>query len=453
MLKILIPTLLLIPTSVLITPNLLFLTFTTYSLMIATTSLKLLVSSTLPYTNMTQQLGTDNISSPLLVLTCWMLPLMTLASQNFMKTEPTSRKRTFLANLAFLQTTLIITFSTTDLLMFYVLFETTLIPTLILITRWGHQIQRLTAGIYFLFYTLAGSIPMLIAILWLSTTMNHTSMPLMAMTPDYHQTWTQSMIWLAIMLAFMVKMPLYGVHLWLPKAHVEAPIPGSMILAAILLKLGGYGIIRVLPICPPPNTILIYPFMMLALWGIIMTSLIGLRQPDLKALIAYSSVGHMGLVISATLIQTHWGLSGAMLLMIAHGLTSSALFCLANMNYERTHSRALLLLQGAQIIFPLMTTWWIIASLTNMALPPTINFMGELLILTTLMNWCPLTIIITATGTTLTAAYTLYMLLSTQHGKLPHGLLLPPMETREHLLLALHMVPLILIIMKPNLLF
>nr|UXX18098.1 NADH dehydrogenase subunit 4 [Aspidoscelis tesselatus]UXX18111.1 NADH dehydrogenase subunit 4 [Aspidoscelis tesselatus]UXX18124.1 NADH dehydrogenase subunit 4 [Aspidoscelis tesselatus]UXX18137.1 NADH dehydrogenase subunit 4 [Aspidoscelis tesselatus] len=453
MLKILIPTLLLIPTSVLITPNLLFLTFTTYSLMIATTSLKLLMSSTLPYTNMTQQLGTDNISSPLLVLTCWMLPLMTLASQNFMKTEPTSRKRTFLANLAFLQTTLIITFSTTDLLMFYVLFETTLIPTLILITRWGHQIQRLTAGIYFLFYTLAGSIPMLIAILRLSTTMNHTSMPLMAMTPDFHQTWTQSMIWLAIMLAFMVKMPLYGVHLWLPKAHVEAPIPGSMILAAILLKLGGYGIIRVLPICPPPNTILIYPFMMLALWGIIMTSLIGLRQPDLKALIAYSSVGHMGLVISATLIQTHWGLSGAMLLMIAHGLTSSALFCLANMNYERTHSRALLLLQGAQIIFPLMTTWWIIASLTNMALPPTINFMGELLILTTLMNWCPLTIIITATGTTLTAAYTLYMLLSTQHGKLPHGLSLPPMETREHLLLALHMVPLILIIMKPNLLF
>nr|YP_010531712.1 NADH dehydrogenase subunit 4 [Aspidoscelis velox]UXX18592.1 NADH dehydrogenase subunit 4 [Aspidoscelis velox]UXX18800.1 NADH dehydrogenase subunit 4 [Aspidoscelis sexlineatus] len=453
MLKILIPTLMLIPTSALISPNLMFMTFSTYSLMIAIISLKLLTSSTLPYTNMTQQLGTDHISSPLLVLTCWMLPLMILASQNFMKTEPMSRKRMFLANLALLQATLIMTFSTTDLLMFYVLFETTLIPTLVLITRWGHQIQRLTAGIYFLFYTLVGSIPMLVAILRLSTTMNHTSIPLMSMISNQNQTWTQNMIWLAIMLAFMVKMPLYGVHLWLPKAHVEAPIPGSMILAAILLKLGGYGIIRVLPICPPPNTILIYPFMMLALWGIIMTSLIGLRQPDLKALIAYSSVGHMGLVISATLIQTHWGLSGTMLLMIAHGLTSSALFCLANMNYERTHSRALLLLQGAQIIFPLMATWWIIASLTNMALPPTINFMGELLILTTLMNWCPLTIIITAIGTTLTAAYTLYMLLSTQHGKLPHGLSLPPMMTREHLLLALHMIPLILITMKPNLLF
>nr|BBD52737.1 NADH dehydrogenase subunit 4 [Callopistes maculatus] len=453
MLKLLIPTLLLIPTAILTHPPLLFTIFSTYSTIIAVLSLKLLTMTPIPYSNLAPQLGTDTISSPLLVLSCWMLPLMTLASQNIMKQEPLQRKRAFLVSLATLQSTLILTFSTTDLLMFYIMFEATLIPTLTLITRWGHQMQRLTAGIFFIFYTLAGSIPMLVAVLRLSTLYNHTSMPLMTLTTIQNQNWSQNMIWLAIMLAFMVKLPLYGVHLWLPKAHVEAPVSGSMVLAAVLLKLGGYGIIRILPICPPPNQTLIYPFIVLAMWGIVMTSLIGLRQPDLKALIAYSSVGHMGLVISATLIQTQWGLAGAMLMMIAHGLTSSALFCLANMNYERTHSRALLLLQGAQIIFPLMAAWWLITSLTNMALPPTINFMGELLIFSALLDWAPLTIIIAGIGTTLTATYTLYMLMTTQHGKLPHNIIAPPMQTREHLLLALHMTPLILLSLKPNLLF
>nr|QUQ05575.1 NADH dehydrogenase subunit 4 [Loxopholis percarinatum] len=453
MLKIFIPTMMLIPTCFFLPQSRLFQVVSAYSLLIALNSLTLLTTSINPHTNLSCHLGVDMISAPLLALTCWMLPLMTLASQGFMKTEPQQRKRTFLITMVSLQAVLLITFSTTDLLLFYIMFEATLIPTLILITRWGHQLQRLTAGIFFLFYTLAGSIPMLVAILFLSTSHSTTSMMLMNTTTHYTHPWGQNIIWLAIMLTFMVKMPLYSIHLWLPKAHVEAPIPGSMILAAILLKLGGYGILRITQLYPPQTNIMTYPFILLSLWGIIMTSLIGLRQPDLKALIAYSSVGHMGLVITAALVQTQWGLTGTMLLMIAHGLTSSALFCLANLNYERTHSRTLLLLQGAQIIFPLMAAWWIISSLTNMALPPTINFMGELIIFSTMFDWCPPTIIILGVGATITAGYTLYMLLSTQYGKMTQNHTLPPMQTREHLLLTLHLIPLLLLMIKPNLLF
>jgi len=153
-----------------------------------------------------------------------------------------------------------------------------------------------------------------------------------------------------------VKIPLYGVHLWLPKAHVEAPIAGSMILAAVLLKLGGYGIMRMMVLLDPLSKELAYPFIALALWGVIITGSICLRQTDLKSLIAYSSVSHIGLVAGGILIQTPWGFTGALVLMIAHGLASSALFCLANTNYERTHSRTIVLARGMQIILPLMTT-------------------------------------------------------------------------------------------------
>nr|CDL72577.1 NADH dehydrogenase subunit 4 [Macquaria australasica] len=456
MLKILIPTLMLVPTAWMVPAKWLWPTTLLHSLMIALASLTWLKNlSETGWSSLNPYMATDPLSTPLLVLTCWLLPLMILASQNHTTLEPINRQRTYIMLLTSLQIFLIMAFSATEMIMFYIMFEATLIPTLILITRWGNQTERLNAGTYFLFYTLAGSLPLLVALLLLQNNTGTLSLlTLQYSNPIPLLTYADKLWWAGCLLAFLVKMPLYGVHLWLPKAHVEAPVAGSMILAAVLLKLGGYGMMRMMLMLEPLTKELSYPFIIFALWGVIMTGSICLRQTDLKSLIAYSSVGHMGLVVAGILIQTPWGFTGALILMIAHGLTSSALFCLANTNYERTHSRTMVLARGLQMALPLMTTWWFIASLANLALPPFPNLMGELMIITSLFNWSWWTIALTGTGTLITAGYSLYMFLMTQRGSLPaHILALDPSHTREHLLMALHLLPLILLILKPELIW
>nr|WNH17378.1 NADH dehydrogenase subunit 4 [Dendrochirus barberi] len=453
MLKILIPTLMLFPTTWLSKDKWLWPTTLSHSLVIALISLVWLKNtSEAGWTCLSSFMATDPLSTPLLVLTCWLLPLMIMASQNHTSTEPINRQRMYITLLTSLQLFLIMAFGATELLMFYVMFEATLIPTLILITRWGNQTERLNAGVYFLFYTLAGSLPLLVALLIMQKDAGSLSLLTIQYTnPTPLTSYADKLWWAGCLLAFLVKMPLYGAHLWLPKAHVEAPVAGSMILAAVLLKLGGYGMIRMMIMLEPLTEELSYPFIILALWGVIMTGSTCLRQPDLKSLIAYSSVSHMGLVVGGILIQTPWGLTGALILMIAHGLTSSALFCLANTNYERVHSRTLLLARGLQMALPLMATWWFIASLANLALPPLPNLMGELMIITSLFGWSWWTIALTGAGTLITASYSLYMFLMTQRGPLPsHILNLSPTHTREHLTMALHLLPLLLLVLKPE---
>nr|AGN71286.1 NADH dehydrogenase subunit 4 [Leptodactylus melanonotus] len=454
MLTILIPLLTLLITPWLAPAKRLWEVTTTLSLIIAILATTwFCVQDASPFT--TSYFSIDKLSSPLLILTCWLTAPTLLASQSKLSKEPLPRQRAYIFTISVLQITTLLAFMADNLLLFFILFESTMIPTLIIITRWGAQKERMLAGTYLLFYTLFGSMALLTALIFFHETFGSLSLVMLKELPqDYFMNSCSLLWWAACLVAFLVKMPLYGVHLWLPKAHVEAPIAGSMILAGTLLKLGGYGILRISTITNDTFLPAAAPLIIFSLFGVLLSAILCSRQTDLKSLIAFSSVSHMGLVIAASMIKSDWSITGSMLLMISHGLVSSALFCLANTSYERTNTRTLVLLQGSQIVLPLAAAWWLIAALMNMALPPSPNFMGELSILTSLFQWSNLTLIMAGLSILFTTAYSLYMFWSSQREYLPlHIMSLPPTQTREHILLTLHMIPALLLIAKPGLLF
>nr|QQV73469.1 NADH dehydrogenase subunit 4 [Anthomyza sp. DY-2021] len=389
-------------------------------------------------------LGVDVLSYGLILLSLWICTLMLMASENVYKTN--NSENLFLVNLVLLMFFLVLAFSSMNLFLFYLFFESSLIPTLFLIFGWGYQPERLQAGIYLLFYTLFVSLPMLLGIFYLYNDLKNLNFYLLS---DY--MCNNELLYYCMILAFLVKMPMFLVHLWLPKAHVEAPVSGSMILAGVMLKLGGYGLLRVFSFLQLMGLKLNFIFISISLVGGVLVSLVCLRQTDLKSLIAYSSVAHMGIVLAGLLTMTYWGVCGSYTLMIGHGLCSSGLFCLANMSYERLGSRSLLINKGLLNFMPSLTLWWFLLISVNMAAPPSLNLLGEISLLNSIVSWSSLSMISLSLLSFFSAAYSLYLYSYTQHGKNFSGVYsFSNGKIREFLLLMLHWFPLNLLILKSD---
>nr|YP_010557035.1 NADH dehydrogenase subunit 4 [Ogcogaster segmentator]UYS92706.1 NADH dehydrogenase subunit 4 [Ogcogaster segmentator] len=387
-------------------------------------------------------MGIDLISFGLIMLTFWICGLMLMASESIYRVSYSTSF--FIFNNLILLMMLYLTFSSLNLFYFYLFFESSLIPTLFLIVGWGYQPERLQAGVYLLFYTLFASLPMLVGIFYLYN--DFGSLMYFMFFEDYSMNY---LFYLVMLFAFLVKMPMFLVHLWLPKAHVEAPISGSMILAGILLKLGGYGMVRVFKLFISLGLSLNIIWITISLLGGFLVSLICMRQVDLKSLIAYSSVSHMSLVIVGIMTLSYWGLSGSYTLMIGHGLCSSGLFCLANISYERTGSRSLLINKGMMNFMPSMCLWWFLLSSSNMAAPPSLNLLGEISLLNSVVGWSWGTMFFIALLSFFSAAYSLYLYSYSQHGELYSGLYsCYNGSLREFILLMLHWLPLNLLILK-----
>nr|YP_010326851.1 NADH dehydrogenase subunit 4 [Athetis thoracica]UNP54106.1 NADH dehydrogenase subunit 4 [Athetis thoracica] len=394
------------------------------------------------FCNMSYMLSCDIMSYGLIMLSIWISILMIMASENLYKMN--FFINFFLFNIIFLLIMLYLTFSVMNMFMFYLFFEGSLIPTLLLIIGWGYQPERIQAGMYLLFYTLFVSLPLLMGIFYIFNEMHCMMIYFLKFL-----NMNMYMLYFSMIMAFLVKMPMYFVHLWLPKAHVEAPVSGSMILAGIMLKLGGYGLLRLMIFLQEINLKLNYISIVISLIGGFYISLKCFCQVDIKSLIAYSSVAHMSIVISGIMIMNYWGFIGSYILMIGHGLCSSGMFCLANISYERLHSRSLYINKGMMNFMPSMSLWWFLLMSSNMAAPPSLNLMGEISLINSLMSWSWISMLMLMLISFFSAGYSLYLYSFIQHGKYYSGIYSYYMGvSREYLMLMLHWLPLNILVMK-----